>query len=414
MERLQNRLPRFNSGRGLHYLARRRIVRVNEKLTEGSAKVICGQFGLEQKDLIIFAAGGVFALLVAYVCYKKGLLRKRLSYAVQVQPLVYRRQSLTDALTGLHITFDGREVQHLVRASIYVWNSGNQPITRADLQTSAPLTIVSERKDFTTLQSAIGDQTRTSNNANLVDGKVDFDYLNPGDGFVADIFADATDPQSDRSRSIRLKGEIVGAGLGPARRPFLFSTNRAPAIFFLVIGILLLIVVAAAQNEHLAVDTILPAGTKRWLNLVFAVIFGVSGILYIAMDFRNFIWRESAREPESFWYYATVTDVTCKLLHQWRSDQPKLLIPRQNIDVRPAYDSVSRGLAGVFEIQNYAGLISVLGHGRGHHHSLKQAGTLGENVSPQLATAGSRLMLGGFFGTRRRPCGGVVQFQFGQ
>ena len=84
-------------------------------------------FGLEIKDLIIFGAGAIVALTVAYIFYVKGLQRKRLTYAVRIRTLVYRTRDYPVGLKdGLKITFDGQDVNRLTRVTVFVWNSGNQ------------------------------------------------------------------------------------------------------------------------------------------------------------------------------------------------------------------------------------------------------------------------------------------------
>src|SRR5258706_577789 len=164
-------------------------------------------YGIEAKDLILFVAGALVALIVAYFFYKKGLLRKRLSNSTRVRSLVYRSANQPAGLKdGLRITFDGREIRSLKRVTVFVWNSGNQPIKGDELQTKEPLHIAVPPKGFEVLQGSVLRQSRAANNVSLLnDLLVKFDYLNAGDRFAIDIFGDHTDDKVTLGPGIELK-----------------------------------------------------------------------------------------------------------------------------------------------------------------------------------------------------------------
>jgi hypothetical protein len=210
-------------------------------------------YGLEPKDIIIFVAGAVVALFVAWLFYKKSLQRKTLSYIARKRLLIYRSSShLTGLKDGLKITFDGRDVARLTRLTLYVWNSGNQPIIKDDLQTTVPLSIeVSNR--FSVLQTSISTQTREANNVHMQNEFVRLDYLNPGDGFVIDLFAnevdlsDELDDSFTRSKPILLKGEIIGATDNIKNVPYVKDSNRIPYQIYILFVFLVLVIIACAS-----------------------------------------------------------------------------------------------------------------------------------------------------------------------
>lgn len=164
-------------------------------------------FEMEVSDLISVASI-IIATVFGFLFYKKGLQRKHLSYAIRIKTLVFRSR---DYPSELRILYSGREIEQLIRYTIYIWNTGNQPIRRSDLNTSSPLRIAICGVK-TVLQSSIAAQSRTSNNVNLSDLEPQFDYLNVGDGFVLDIFVEA---ESVAETKIKLKGEVIGANRQP-------------------------------------------------------------------------------------------------------------------------------------------------------------------------------------------------------
>jgi hypothetical protein len=178
------------------------------------------------------------------------------------------------------------EVQRLVRASVYIWNSGNQPITRADLETRAPLSLVLPKSDFTPLQISVGDQTRDANNASVVDGRVAFDYLNQADGFVVDVFADASEDKYNLldASPINLEGEIIGARRDPFYVPYQFSSSRKQAMAFFVLGLIAGGASLAAGNNWFSPYIVPPfvtpiASASKTISFGLAILFGALAVV---------------------------------------------------------------------------------------------------------------------------------------
>ncbi len=143
-------------------------------------------------------------------------------------------------MTGTIVREDQFEVvgNEVSRITLYVWNAGTQPITRADLRTSAPLRYeVVNGRDV--LQASVIAQTRAANNVALTGCEIDFDYLNSGDGLSIDIYVtDGDQPQTASSgASVQIKGEIIGATKSPAFEMYEFSVARKPWFALFGVGI---------------------------------------------------------------------------------------------------------------------------------------------------------------------------------
>lgn len=243
-------------------------------------------YGLEIKDAIIFAAGAVVALMVAYIFYKKGLRRKQLTYSLRVRGLVYRSGDYPAGMKdGLKITFDGRDIERLTRVTVFVWNSGNQPITKSDLDTKVPLTIKLPDTGFDPLQTSVALQSRTASNVVMEGLRLKFDYLNSGDGLAVDIFGDKTDKDlklGGPKSPVKLEGEIIGTTRPPTYETYEFSASRAPGIAMISFGLIFCLIGAAAALFSDAGLRLSPE-LDRKLNLVGGGLFGFFGAVVLAI-----------------------------------------------------------------------------------------------------------------------------------
>jgi hypothetical protein len=164
-------------------------------------------FGLELKDVINFAAALIAGCVLSYIFYRLSLNRTHLTYAIVERRLIFRSPEYP---SELKITFGGEELEAVNRATIYLWNTGNQAITDADLNTTAPLQykVLEGAKP---LQVSVANMSRPANNARLDGTNIEFDYLNPGDGLVIEIFLSRPyEEDKRRSRSVSVEGEVVG------------------------------------------------------------------------------------------------------------------------------------------------------------------------------------------------------------
>jgi hypothetical protein len=167
-------------------------------------------YNLELKDLIVFAGGIIVTVFFGYLFYRRGIQKKQITYSIQTRDLVFHSR---DYPSNLKITFDGRDIEALTRATVYIWNSGNQPITEQDLRTATRMTLELPN-GLVFLQKSISFETRKANNVRLNGFEIEFDYLNQNDGFIIDIFAEKKVDVALRY-GIKLQGEIIGAAHPP-------------------------------------------------------------------------------------------------------------------------------------------------------------------------------------------------------
>ena len=220
-------------------------------------------------------------MIVGYVFYAKARYRKQLRYSVTTNNLVFRTR---DYPSDLRITYAGREINKVVRCTVYVWNSGNQPIRKADLKTKMPLKF-SVADATTVLQSSISAQSRTANNVCLLGLAPQFGYLNIGDGFVADIFVE---PRNDDRVTIELQGEVVGASSAPTKVDFHYGSDLRTPIFALVLslsfavagGILFYRMTLASGNEPSTLYNVVDFAMSGALS-AFGTILSISSVIVI-------------------------------------------------------------------------------------------------------------------------------------
>lgn len=170
-------------------------------------------FGMEIKDFVNIAIGIAVTILFGYFFLYQGFRRKQIVYATAMQSLMPMRHGGPEEL---EVLYKGKPVRNFFRVTIWLWNAGNEPITKADLKTKAPLRL-DMLDNLQVLQSLVAYQSREANNAMLKNGVVLFDFLNQSDGIVIEIYADRVkriEPAKDR-RAVELVGEIVGASEQP-------------------------------------------------------------------------------------------------------------------------------------------------------------------------------------------------------
>lgn len=197
-------------------------------------------YDIHSKDIIIFIAGIVVAVILSYFFYRKSLAKKSISYSVISRSLVAKSK---DYPSALQILYEGRPIEALGKTTVFVWNSGNQPITGADLKTRAPLSwklLPGTRL----LQSSVLYQTKESNGVTLNAPQIHFDYLNPHDGFILDVLVEKVSESSNldkgssdvQGKRFCVEGEVIGAVCPPSRQDYEFSSGRGASFFFLIFG----------------------------------------------------------------------------------------------------------------------------------------------------------------------------------
>jgi hypothetical protein len=193
-------------------------------------------YGLEVKDLANLALATIVAVMLGYFFLSKGRKRKQIAYTTLEQDVIPRSR---DAVPGLEISYKRRPVKLLSRVTLWLWNAGNEPITGADLKTKLPLRLELGEK-VTVLEIGVTTQTRETNNLTVgEDLLVTFDYLNPNDGAMIDIFVDKGEyhERADRPLVI-MQGEIIGAAQRPSFS--VFDSSMSHATRYLTAGLALM------------------------------------------------------------------------------------------------------------------------------------------------------------------------------
>jgi hypothetical protein len=218
-------------------------------------------WGIEAKDFVIFIAGAVVAVIVGFVYYRLGAQKTRLNYSIERKLLVHRGR---DWPPELKLFYAETEIVSLVHFRIFVWNGGNLPITANDLATTSPPEFgLSE--EVKNLRLVVSRQSRAANSAKMDGLRPKFDFLNVGDGFVVDLFAQAP----EFSGKVWLKGDVVGAD-APKEIEFRFAKSFMFRLFGLFLLTVLLLISGVWASAYFFDFPEKPAG---------AAIYSVVGLL---------------------------------------------------------------------------------------------------------------------------------------
>jgi len=186
-------------------------------------------WGIEAKDVIIFIGGVIVTAIFGFLYFRLGVQKKLVNYSIERKLLLHRGQ---DWPPDLKVFYAETEIESLVHFRIFVWNGGYLPITANDLATASPPEFgLSE--EVKNLHLVVSRQSRAANSAKVDGLRPKFDFLNVGDGFVVDLFAQAP----EFSGKVWLKGDVVGAD-APKEIEFRF----AKSFMFRLFGLFLLTV----------------------------------------------------------------------------------------------------------------------------------------------------------------------------
>ena len=116
-------------------------------------------------------------------------------------------------IKGLSIQFSGKQIKTLTITRITFWNNGTETINHNDFPTNDPFSI-NIQNGYEILDASIMKSNNISNDVkiNLSDDgykiDVDFEYLDPKDKFIIQIFHTGTEDSSD----FKIFGSIKGFG----------------------------------------------------------------------------------------------------------------------------------------------------------------------------------------------------------
>ena len=265
---------------------------------------------------------GVVGVTVALVAYLQP--RKRLRLAYQSMSTRYFAKEDYALPSEVVMTFNGEGVERLSRTTVIFWNVGTDVLRGEDIVRSDPLRVCLDADDRVLSHKVVGG-SKDSNRAHVrqVDGaphelSVDYDYLDPRDGFVVEIMHDG------KRRRPAVRGVVKGLTNGPESQgtatdadPILSVSSRMigapplPRHFFhaaAVVGAAVFVAGTAATCMHLLSDASrawLSAfagglGDKLWPELAVAMI--VIGGAYMVPS-GLVIWARKRRYPRSLAKY---------------------------------------------------------------------------------------------------------------
>jgi len=191
---------------------------------------------------------------------------------------------------GLEIRFQGRTVPSVISSTIAVWNDGNALIDQSQLETSDRLRIV-VRGERAILQASVQSTSRKANEVSLReptdDGMIelDFDYLDPADGFIVQVL------HSGSYGSAGMAGSIKGMPEGPTRwrkkgpHGMLASVFLATIISMTVPWIFISFIRIFIKSQ---------ADGLRWWELAIAFVLGI-GTMLVSIQMSEIYSRYSLR-----------------------------------------------------------------------------------------------------------------------
>jgi hypothetical protein len=162
--------------------------------------------------------GGFLSWLFTFVYFKKGQSRRLLCYATRnTDYLGYRRADFHN----LSVHYGDKQLINPVRYTLYVWNCGNVTLNNSDISKVDPLGF--GQSGIEILETAPIWSTRESTNPKLtIDASktklfLEFDFLDPGDGFAVQFLADRSTQEPMWPDTLQSYGTIKGLNNAPFR-----------------------------------------------------------------------------------------------------------------------------------------------------------------------------------------------------
>ena len=172
----------------------------------------------------------VFSALFAIYTWIAGKKKKQFSLVCKTNEVIASGKS---KIEKLFIQYDGEEIANLSITKFYIWNSGNEVIDKSDIVSSRPLSIICSEPasilDAQIIKS--NEETNAFFITEIIKQRVtfDFDYVEQGDGIVAQILH--TGYAIDLDLDCKIKGgkEIRDVSFIKRKRT---ETKRESAITF--------------------------------------------------------------------------------------------------------------------------------------------------------------------------------------
>lgn len=151
----------------------------------------------------VFGAIGTIFAIFSWIRYRKF---KRVAYLLRTSKIIEKKNEIPQ----LRVIYGNEIVENLSLSRIAVFNDGNDVIDSSDMSRNDPLRIVIP-KNFRILDARLFYVTSEANSFSLQISReenavrINFDYLNRGDGCVVEIFYDST-----VSDNITMRGSFKG------------------------------------------------------------------------------------------------------------------------------------------------------------------------------------------------------------
>ena len=155
----------------------------------------------------VLAIATVFSAVFAVYAWRKGKKLKRISYSCSSNVLVLNG---TSRIKKVQVLYDGQEVQDLSVSHFFIWNSGNEVISPADIVDSMPLCIRNVGK-AKILEAGIVGVNEPTNGFCIKDADenkaiFDFDYFAQNEGCQVQIIHSG--PSSELEVICKIKGGL--------------------------------------------------------------------------------------------------------------------------------------------------------------------------------------------------------------
>ena len=203
----------------------------------------------------ISIALALIGLISSVFFYYKGRKTKLIRYYLYGNSLF---EGFVEKIKGLSIQFYGKQIKTLTVTKIRFWNNGTETINHNDFPTNDPFSI-NIQKGYEILDASIMKSNNTSNNVkiNLSDAgfkiDVDFEYLDPKDEFIIQIFHTGTEDSNDFKvfGSIKRFGKIFKGKVNSDRlSTFLFLAT------FAMYGIIMLMMFSG-NTDYIIIPSII-------------------------------------------------------------------------------------------------------------------------------------------------------------
>ena len=177
------------------------------------------------KDIVLTLVGLVGGGIVSLFFYRKALQRREISYATDVDRLIWSRGS---AFSDIKLLYKGRRLFDPRKTIYYIWNSGNCILNASDVASADPLSIggtnlrILSAEIALTTRDVIGARLDRRSNSEVF---LNFDFLDPGDGFVIELFYDVDISNKGSTRIPRVRGTLKGSQEPPVIRDVVFQSG---------------------------------------------------------------------------------------------------------------------------------------------------------------------------------------------